>query len=47
MTMVGTILFCTLFFPKRFGAEIVKSGLIAWHEGKRMYAEHAAKKGPP
>lgn len=47
MSIVAVILCMAYLAPKWFGGPLVRDALIAWNEGKRLYAEHAAKKGTP
>jgi len=47
MSAVAFLLFTAWFFPKWFGGPLIRDALIAWNEGKRLYAEHVAKEPTP
>lgn len=47
MNVIAFVLMSAYLFPKWFGGPLVRDALIAWNEGKRLYAEHVAKKGTP
>lgn len=47
MSVIAFILTLACVFPKWFGGPLVRDALIAWNEGKRLYAEHVAKKNTP
>jgi len=47
MNVIAFLIIIGAIFPKWVGGPMIRDLLIAWNEGKRLYAEHAAKKGTP